>query len=159
LHASATGGSTGRHTPFIRNNGCLAAKKAAEYRFMQWASWEIGNKTAYYWPALQDVDAKRNWRDRLHNWLIRRELVIPAGLLNADLFRKHIATLKRFRPDFLKAFPNPLAELARFALEERIALPRVKGIMTVGEPLLQSQRELLQRGFGCPVFNCYVSRE
>jgi phenylacetate-CoA ligase len=159
LRAFATGGSTGRHTPFLRDNACLPFKKAVEYRFMKWAGWELGDKVAYYWPALQDVSTRSDWRDRLHNRLIRRELVLPAGKLSPKLLFEHISALKRFRPSFVKAFPNPLAELARFATDENIAVPRLKGLMTVGEPLLQSQRELFECVFGCAVYNCYVSRE
>ena len=59
----------------------------------------------------------------------------------------------------IRAFPNPLWILAKYLKETSGAPIRPKGIITVGEPLLDSQRTLFEEVFGCPLFNCYVSRE
>lgn len=55
IHRDATSGSTGTHTPFYRNNGCMDTKKAAEYRFNRWTGWRVGEKVALVWPVMQDL--------------------------------------------------------------------------------------------------------
>ena len=57
------------------------------------------------------------------------------------------------------AFPSPLAIFAKYLEEMNGDAIHPKGVVTVGEPLLASQRSLFERVFQCPIFDCYVSRE
>jgi phenylacetate-CoA ligase len=61
LHRTASGGSTGRHTPFYRDNACLAIKWASEWRFHQWTGWDLGEPVGLIWPVHQDLNPSPNW--------------------------------------------------------------------------------------------------
>jgi phenylacetate-CoA ligase len=158
-HRSATGGSTGQYTPFYRDNACLDAKMAGQLRFNGWAGWDVGEPLAFVWVALQDFAKQPTSRDRLRNWLIDRQLMLCAGNLNEAALETYAARLRRFRPALIRAFPSPLAVLAGYLKNQPGSAVQPSGIITVGEPLLDSQRRLFEEVFGCPVFNCYVSRE
>lgn len=158
-HRSATGGSTGQHTPFYRDNACLDPKMAGQLRFNRWAGWDVGEPLAFVWVALQDFAKTPGSRDRLRNWLIDRQLMLCAGNLTEAILENYAARLRRFRPALIRAFPSPLAVLAGYLKNRPDPAIRPSGIITVGEPLLDSQRQLFEEVFGCPVFNCYVSRE
>ena len=159
LHRSATGGSSGRYTPFYRDNNCLCAKLAAQFRFNKWTGWDIGERAALVWPALQDIRQPKSLKDRLREMFIDRSLMLPAGSLNEAIMSVYAARLYSFRPMLIRAFPNPLSVIARYLQETNQSKIHPVGIVTVGEPLLPSQRQLFEQVFQCPVFDCYVSRE
>ena len=85
--------------------------------------------------------------------------MLYAGHLDEPTLAEHARRLRAFAPVLIRAFPNPLSILAKYVKETGGPPIRPRGIITVGEPLLDSQRTLFEEVFGCPVFNCYVSRE
>jgi len=159
MHRAASGGSTGRHTPFWRDNHCLNIKNAAQFRFDSWAGWQIGDKVAYVWPAIQDFADGATLKQRLRAALVDRILMLYAGSIEEATLAEHADALNRYRPKLIRAFPNPLSVLARFLRQSSRHRIRPSGVLTTGEPLLLAQRLLFEEVFGCPVFDCYASRE
>lgn len=159
LHRAASGGSTGRHTPFFRDNMCLNIKHAARLRFDSWCGWKVGEKVAHFWPAIQDLVETETWRRRLRRLVLDRSLMLNAGnLKQADLAR-YASMIRTYGPVLIRAFPNPLAVFAQYLRDAGNQAIRPRGVLTTGEPLLPSQRALFQEVFQCPIFNCYASRE
>lgn len=159
LHRATTGGSSGTHTPFHRDNRCLNIKFAAEYRFNQWCGWDVGRKVAIVWPAIQDLSPRESWRQKLRHLLVDRHLLLYSGELNEARMSQLAKRLHRFRPRLIRAFPYALAILAEYIRDTTSLRIRPAGILTTGEPLLANHRALLEEVFDCPVFNCYSSRE
>ena len=159
IHKDATGGSTGNHTPFYRDNSCVGVKKSFEYRCNRWAGWDIGEKIAYYWPAIQDFAAHKSWKAKVKNQLMFRSMMLYAGTQNDQILAEHYKQLAAFQPRLLRTFPNPLSVLAKYIQKHRMPALHIPSIISVGEPLLQSHRVLFEEVFGSKVFNCYVSRE
>ena len=159
IHKDATGGSTGRRTEFYRDNACLSFKKAIEFRVNRWAGWDIGEKIAYYWPAVQDFTKGKSLKSKIKNALGHRSLMLYSGKLNEEVLSEHYSLLASFKPTILRVFPNPLSVLATYMKETGKPRIPVKGIVSVGEPLLESHRRLFQEVFESQVYNCYVSRE
>jgi phenylacetate-CoA ligase len=70
----------------------------------------------------------------------------------------YLERIGRFRPDLVKALPNPLRFLAHFAIREN--RPLKIGIVKSGaETLLPEALAEIREAFGCEVFNFYASRE
>ncbi len=165
LHHRASGGSTGRHTPFVRDNACLNIKNAAQFRFDGWTGWKIGEKVAYVWPAIQDFAAREGVKQRLRRTFVDRSLILLSGSLDEPTLEHHARSLGRYRPKLIRAFPNPLVILAKFIRASNRFGPkgsapiRPAAVLTTGEPLLAPHRRLFEEVFGCPVFDCYASRE
>ena len=85
--------------------------------------------------------------------------MLNAGSVEEATLAEHADALSRYRPKLIRAFPNPLSVLHGLCADgfDRRICP--SGILTTGEPLLPSQRLLFEEVFGCPVFDCYASRE
>ncbi|OPY66954.1 MAG: Phenylacetate-coenzyme A ligase [Syntrophorhabdus sp. PtaU1.Bin002] len=158
-HYASTGGSTGLATRFVRDNACLSIKKASEYRFNTWMGWRPGDRTLYYWVALADFATGDTRRSLWKPLLFTRSLGLFAGKLNERILHEHVHAFKRFEPILVRAFPSALQRFAEYVADKGLSLPAPKGIISVGEPLLESQRRLFHEVFQCDVFNCYVSRE
>lgn len=158
IHKAATGGSTGKHTPFYRDNHSLNRKLAAEYRYCSWTGWKLGDKVSQFWPALQDLNAEENYRAKLKQKFLLRRQRLYAGQLNEEILAQYKSEMEQYGPTLVRAFPNPFSIFANHLENQRHTI-RPMGIITVGEPLLASQREQFERVFQCPVFDCYVSRE
>lgn len=159
-HLSATGGSTGLRTPFIRDNSCLRAKRALEYRYNTFAKWKFGEKIAYVWPALQDFDVNTKWSRFLPKSGFDRSKMFAAGRLNKEQLKSIVLGLQKFNPALIRAFPSALEQVAFFAISQKKKIViKPRGVILVGEPLLDSQRQVFAEAFGCQVHDCYVSRE
>lgn len=158
-HYASTGGSTGLPTRFVRDNECLDIKLASEYRFNAWCGWSPGEKILYYWPALTDFSNEPVKFEMAQAKLYSRRLKLYSGRLNEQILSQHIAMFKRFRPQIVRAFPGALQRFAEYVEQTGQAIPAVKSIISVGESLHESQKEIFKRVFGADVFNCYVSRE
>lgn len=159
LHRSATGGSSGTHTPFHRDNKCLNVKLAAEYRFNRWCGCDVGCKVAAVWPAIQDLCPKESWKQKLRHMLVDRHQMLYSGELNEAIMSELARRLYRFRPRLIRAFPYPLAVLAEYIRDATPYRIRPTGVLSTAEPLLSNHRALFEEVFDCPVFNCYGSRE
>ena len=107
LHRSATGGSTGRHTPFFRDNACRSRKLANQYRHMCWAGWRPGQRVSLYWPALQDVGHSQTLKQWIKETWITRQQMLYAGRLDEEILAKHAASMSRFRPALIR-FSQPV---------------------------------------------------
>jgi len=159
IHYSSTGGSTGLPTRFARDNKCLEIKLASEYRFNTWCGWSPGEKILYYWPALADFTEETISPKMMKERLYSRRLKIFSGRLNDKMLAEHADMLRRFKPQIIRAFPGALNMLAEYLESKGEKIPQIRSIISVGESLHESQREIFQRVFRAEVFNCYVSRE
>jgi phenylacetate-CoA ligase len=159
LRYASTGGSTGLATRFARDTACRYIKKAAELRFDAWAGAGDNERKLYYWPALADFAAGKRSGTNGPSASMGNTLTLFAGKLNESVMAGHLKEVRRFQPQLVRAFPGALTVFARYLKDRGEAIRHVKGIVSVGEPLLPNQRELIESVFGCPVFNCFVSRE
>jgi len=155
-HYASTGGSTGLATRFARDNACLSIKKASEYRFNTWTGWRPGEKILAYWPALADFSAEAGQPSTIKSLIYTRRLSLYAGRLNDKILSEHLKAFKSFRPHLVRAFPSALQRFAEYIRTVGVKIPSpIRGIITVGEPLLESQRSLFREVFQCDVFNCF----
>jgi phenylacetate-CoA ligase len=158
IHRTASGGSTGRQTPFYRDNACLGVKWAAEWRFHQWAGWDLGEPLALAWPARQDLESRPNWKSKLRNGTSRRELVLYAGSLSEESMERFAIDLSRQRIRHLKGFTNAVYRFAQFC-RGRYEFPFLRSIVCTGEAVLPGPRSYIEEGMGAKVFDYYCGRE
>jgi phenylacetate-CoA ligase len=158
LHRTATGGSTGRHTPFYRDNKCLAVKWASEWRFHQWTGWDLGEPMGLIWPASQDLNPHPNWKSKLRKATSDRQAMLYAASLSEESMSGFAKTLQRRRIKYLKGFTNAICVFARFC-EGRYTFSHLRSVICTGEALLPTQRDLIETALGAKVYNYYCSRE
>jgi phenylacetate-CoA ligase len=56
-------------------------------------------------------------------------------------------------------YTSTIARFASFLDGQQQSVERIKGVFTTAEKLYQPQREVIERVFGCKVFDCYGSSE
>ena len=73
---------------------------------------------------------------------------------------KYIEKIKKFKPDFIQAYPSAITILAKFMKEYNIEpFPSVKAILCGSENLYNWQRELLEEVFQSRVYSWYGHSE
>ena len=156
---SSSGGTTGIMTWFYRNREVLAPKEAAILRFEKWTGWKIGEWRSIIWPAVMDIKFKRSWKSKLKNFLSTRTLTLPLTVIEENSVKTHLDEIIRKKVSVIRTFPIPITEVARFCQEKDISGFQLKGVVTTGEQLHRQQRNLIEKVFGCPVFDSYRTRE
>ena len=158
LIRNQTGGSTGTPVTFYLDRTRKCSRAAATLRHNRWAGWEYGDRTAVIWGAPRDKPAD-GWRSRLRGWLLREPLWLDAASLTERSMDEFHAALLRYRPRVIQAYARSAVLFARY-LEVRGLTPhRPHAIITSAEVLEDDERNLLERVFGCGVFNRYGCRE
>jgi phenylacetate-CoA ligase len=158
LIPNQTGGSTGTPVAFFLSNDRRRSRAAATMRHNRWAGWDIGDRVAVLWGAPRDAP-RGDWRARLRRALLREPLWLDtANVTEAGLAAFH-EQLKHHRPRVLQAYARSVLLFAQY-LEQRGLRPyRPHSIVTSAEVLEPAERALIERVFGCPVFNRYGCRE
>lgn len=154
-----TGGSTGQPLAFWYDEAKHELMRAGMMRSYMMAGWRPGQKVLNFWGARQDTVAGgvfgAGWSD-----FIAAERTIPAHEFEAATLRAWANEIRAYRPVLLQGYASILTALARHVADNGIVMPTTLiGVYSTAEVLEQWQRELMERAFGCKVFNQYGSRE
>lgn len=159
LIAKSTGGSSGQPLHFDLNTDSNDRRTALMYRGYNWAHAAPGTKQLYIWGgALSGTPLWKQWKLAAHA-AFERKCVINCFEFTPPRMLEHVATLNAYRPDTIIAYTTPLYEFARYLDEHQVRPFSPKSIVVGAEKLHGFQRELIERVFGCPVFETYGSRE
>jgi phenylacetate-CoA ligase len=158
LIRNQTGGSTGTPVTFYLSGARKCSRAAATLRHNRWAGWEFGDRAAVIWGAPRDRPAA-GWRALFRRVLLREPLWLDTGCLTERSMDDFHVALRRYRPSVIQAYARSAVLFARY-LEARGLTPhRPAALVTSAEVLEDEDRALLERVFGCPVFNRYGCRE
>ncbi len=155
-----TGGSTGKPLAFWYDAKKHELMRAGMMRSYLLSGWRPGQKILNFWGARQDtvsggVFGNAGWDD-----FVAAEQTIPAHTISAGKLHDWVRFIQCYRPVLLQGYASILAAMARFVLDEKLPLPgSLSGVYSTAEVLDTAQRDVMERAFGCKVFNQYGSRE
>jgi phenylacetate-CoA ligase len=158
LLPNQTGGSTGVPIRFFLSRDRKCSRAAATSRHNRWAGWEPGDRAAVIWGAPLDRPAD-NLRARVRSTLLREPLWLDAGTLSEQRMEAFHTTLLHWRPKVIQAYARAAVLFARFLNERGLKPHRPDCLVTSAEMLEPRDRQILEKTFGCPVFDRYGSRE
>src|SRR5262245_30644820 len=158
LIRNQTGGSTGTPITFYLCRDRKCSRAAATLRHNRWAGWREGDSAAVIWGAPRDRPAA-SWRARLRAALLREPLWLDTAALTEETMARFHQELWRRRPRFVLAYARAAVLFARWALARGLALHRPDAVLTSAEVLEDDERAVIERAFGCRVFNRYGCRE
>lgn len=158
LIRNQTGGSTGEPIRFYLDRSRYEARVAAMNRHDKWAGFDIGRRAAYVWGVPQDRPSN-GWKAKLRNRLLGGQLWLDTSNVTDRKLRDFNEQLKRFRPHTIIAYANAITLLARFCEEHNLSTFQPHSVITSAELLTDESRALVERVFGCRVFNRYGCRE
>jgi phenylacetate-CoA ligase len=158
-----TGGSTGKPLAFWYDDTKHELMRAGMMRSYMGSGWRPGEKILNFWGARQDTGIGGVFGAALGNRydnFIAAEETIAAHEYTERQLHDWAEFIGAYRPVLLQGYASILTELARHVVDRRLAMPRtLRGVYSTAEVLDGGQRELLERAFGCKVFNQYGSRE
>lgn len=154
-----TGGSTGKPLAFWYNEAKHELMRAGMMRSYMGSGWRPGQKILNFWGARQDTVSGGVFGAGYGDF-VAAERTIAANEYTERQMLGWADTIRTWRPVLLQGYASILAELARFVIDARLPMPGfLIGVYSTAEVLDDRQRELIQRAFGCQVFNQYGSRE
>ena len=159
LYPSATGGSTGEPLHFMYDHDSYEWRVAGAARADRWAGWDWGRRQFYIWGrAVHHEPFARRWKKRLHNRLLNMHIVSSFDFTD-DVLDRYVRELNAFRPAVVVGYTNALFEFARHCVDGKHEVHAPVGVIASAERLYDSQRDLIGRAFGAPVFDRYGCRE
>lgn len=159
LLKASTGGSTGVPLTFMRDRDCVYQRRAQELFFDGWMGYRAGDKAALFVAASHHDSLTDQWKARFRNATCERLLRFDPHHITEEYLSQFVHEFRRFKPTFIKCFPNSLAVFARYVSDKGIELPAVNGISCTGENLYPEQKELFSSTFGAPVFEKYGTKD
>ncbi|MDI6694114.1 MAG: AMP-binding protein [Anaerolineales bacterium] len=154
-----TSGTTGTPLPVLRSTLTNRATSAAyEARIRRWAGVNYRMSRAMIGGRIVIPPTRAKppfWRYNL----AERQLYLSAFHISPANTSNYVAALNFFRPKYLVGYASAHYFLARNAEEQGLQLYRPQAILTSSDKLTPEMRQLLQRVYGCQVFDGYSGVE
>jgi phenylacetate-CoA ligase len=158
LRPHFSGGSTGVPLKFFRSRDYMVASDAGTYRNLKQCGWHPGEMIAFFWGGNDKLYAMSRPEFELRQFARRTYQFDPFYSGEADM-AGWAKRFRRVRPRVILGYASTIARFATFLDRQRQPMERMKGAFTTAEKLYQPQREVIERVFGCKVFDCYGSAE
>ncbi len=156
--ASSTGGTTGEPLRFYVDASAGQIRRANTIRGYRRAGIDIGDRHAVLWGMPLDVPFRERLADAAKNYFNNHCYLSTFDMSDAAMLR-YASRLRSFKPHLITAYPSALALFAGFCRSRGVADIRPRAIVSSGEQLFESQREIIEAVFGCRVFDRYGSLE
>jgi phenylacetate-CoA ligase len=157
-HPSSTGGSTGEPLRFYVDVSAGPFRRANTMRGYRRAGVDVGDRQAFLWGTALDIPFRERFAGAVKNYF-NNHLYLSTFNMSDERMLDYVSRLRAYRPHLFTAYPSALALFADFCRSKGITDIRPRAIISSGEQLFDSQRELIEAVFVCRVFNRYGSRE
>lgn len=153
-----TSGSTGR--PFV----CFADREQLEFRWaatlraQEWTGYVFGDPCVRLWHQTLGMSAKQAFMEKSDAAFCNR-LFVPIFEQKVDGLDRMLEMIEGHRPVLVDGYAEAFDFLARHLSEHGGLSHAPKAVMSSAQSLPQHSREVIERAFGCRVFDKYGSRE
>ncbi|MDY0290970.1 MAG: phenylacetate--CoA ligase family protein [Desulfuromonadaceae bacterium] len=157
-----TSGSTNEALEFYTSSTREAHINAARMRGHEWVGMRRGEKELYYWGSPIEL-SKQDRIKRIRDWLINDGLTNGFEVTPARL-KSYFAQWLKWQPKCIFGYPSTFVLTVSMAQTLGIDLTALKDrglklIATTSEMLSSVDRQLIEEGFGVPVYDSYGLRE
>ena len=165
LIKKSTSGSTGEPVTIFRGRREDSLVSAAGWRSRRWGGHDIGDKYARIWgqAPYSYSGEKKSLKSRIKQTL--GDLTEPIEKLNAyetmfeSVMEAFYNKIKKKNIQFLIGYANAVYFFARFVNNHHKGELNLQSVRTISEMLDINKRQLIEKVFGCKVFNTYGNRE
>lgn len=158
LQYNTTGGSTGIPLGFYQERGIARASERA-FMLTQWnrAGFKIGDRSAVLrGNVIRSASKGKFWEYEP----VDKSLILSSYHMTDENLPQYFKKIRKFKPDFIQAYPSAITILARFMEENSIKpFPSIKALLLGSENLYSWQRDLLGDVFQCRVYSWYGHTE
>ncbi len=153
-----TGGTTGEPLVILYDQNSENWRQAIKFRGFGWAGFRIGARSVHYWGAPTTVRGLFHSVKTTADRTLKRETWLDCNDQSQSAMANVVAAITKVQPDFLFAYAQAAAALARFINETQTrSWPEVR-VVCGAEKVLPSDRRELEQAFG-EVFETYGCRE
>lgn len=158
--SGSTSGTTGMSLTGWRDMHSINRENAFVWRQLHWAGMRLGDRRVWM-RGDKIVPAEQTqppfWR---HN---RGEhmLMMSSYHLSESTAAAYLEAMQAYDPVVIQAYPSAVLLLARWLVNHgrRYSGPSLKGVVTSSETVTDEHRQLVDRAFGCRIFDWYGSME
>jgi phenylacetate-CoA ligase len=153
-----SGGSTGVPLTFYRDRMYMDMSEAGTFRNFAQAGWRPGEMIAFFWGSndrLQQMSrAEFELRQRL-----RRMYQFDPFHSGEEQLREWLKKWPSIKPSIILGYASTIGRFAQHIEAEGASVAPLRGVFSTAERLYPIQRKLIERVFGCRVYDCYGSSE
>lgn len=153
-----SGGSTGVPLKFYRDRAYMDASDAGDCRNYMQAGWRPGEMIAFFWGSNERLLRMSRAEFELRQWARRKYQFDPFHSGPAEMER-WLQRWPSLRASIGQGYASTVARFAEFVEGSGRRVAPLKGVFTTAERLYPPQRAIIERVFGCRVFDCYGSSE
>jgi len=156
LIAAKTGGSTGTSLNLYFDKECQERRNAAQMWADRWAGWELGKKKAAIWgnPPLPT-----GLKQRVRHRLMDRTIYLDTMNLNDQSMGEFVDKWRLEHPKVIFGHAHSIYLFAKYVQARGHADLRPDGIVATSMMLLEHERGIIEKVFGCRVTNRYGCEE
>jgi phenylacetate-CoA ligase len=159
LLRSYTGGSTGESLMFhSTKEDQVNWGYARALRARSWAGCDFGDKVVVFRVARQHVLKETKFIRQIRTSL-ERTIEIDPSTISKQTIESITEKIEKFNPCFFTGYPSAIYILACNFDSTRNPRFNLTAVITGGEQLYDYQKDLIEKVFGCSVFNNYSSWE
>ncbi|MEZ5461188.1 phenylacetate--CoA ligase family protein [Dokdonella sp.] len=154
-----TGGSTGEPLRFGYTRESYERRTAVMWRGYSWAGARMGRRMLYLWGMLiGDPSLTHRIKESIYHYAFNRYM-LNAFLMSEERMPEYVERFNRYRPEVVVGYAGPLLRMAEWIRDRKPPIHQPQAILSAAEALHNAQREVIEKAFGCPVFNTYGCRE
>ena len=146
---SSSSGSTGEPLQYFRTKESHSFAYACGIRAWYWMGYRLGDKY---------VKLSQNPRNRTIKKLqdkVNNTKYLFSQQLTDENFEKIIEKINMYQPKVIRGYPDPMTFLANYIKKKNVRIFSPEVINTTGNILYKEARELIEKQFGCRIFDSY----
>src|SRR6185369_2411095 len=153
-----SGGSTGVPLTFYRDRNYIDASDAGTFRNFTQAGWRPGEMVAFFWGSNERLQQMSKTEFELRQRLRRMYQFDPFHSGERD-FEEWLKKWPSIKQSIILGYASTIGRFAQYIETSGASVEPLKGVFSTAEKLYLPQRKLIERVFGCRVYDCYGSSE
>jgi phenylacetate-CoA ligase len=158
-HIDRSGGSTGEPVVIVQDAEYGDRSGAAGLVSSHLMGMKYGKPELLLWGSVRDIVKGGGDIQQFLRRVATNVTTVNAFRMTEDRMRYALSLLERRPPQLIVAYAQAIYELARYAERNSIPVRRQRAVAACADTLHPFMREVIERVFGCPVYNRYGARE
>jgi phenylacetate-CoA ligase len=154
---NASGGSTGKPVQFYQDRAYWNYAQASLWSVESWWGIRPGDRTASVWGCDRDIP-EMGWRERLAEALAQTRYC-NAFSLTEPRMEAFARMLMKWQPRYMTGYASAMEIFSRYVLDHPEYRIRIHAARATADVLSEERRAVIEKAFGCRVYNFYGSRE
>lgn len=160
VEVAKTSGTTGTPVTTYYDAESIGAAFAMWKRFHNWIGLPEKSFRKIRFSGNQIVAPDRTAPPFWVNNFTENQLLMSAYHISEHNAEHYISKIRSFQPKLIDGYPSSIKVLSKYINDNNISFPeKPLAIVTTAETLTKEDREIIEKAFGCKVYNQYASSD